>query len=268
MARVSVVMATFERPAMLAEAVQSVVRQAFSDWELLVVDDGSTDGTPELLGRLAREEPRLRPLRIPHSARHGRVRNEAIRASRASLVAFLDDDDQWHAHALGHLVELMEPPGTVLAFGRMERFGAGHGVWPRDAPPAVVDVRRLLRGNPVPLSAAIARRDALLAAGLFPEDVEATPDYELWLRLARLGTVRGSAEVVARYRVHPGNMSRRLELECEELDHMYSRLQSEWALPRHWLAPGRRAIARSRARRATSWTVAARAWVRALHPWP
>jgi glycosyltransferase involved in cell wall biosynthesis len=267
MPRVSVVMATFERPALLVDAVRSVVGQSFVDWELLVVDDGSTDGTSAVLADLAAREPRLRCLQLPHSARHGRVRNEGIRAARAPLVAFLDDDDLWQPHALGRLVGLMEEPDTVLAFGRMERFGAGQGVWPRHAP-AVVDLRRLLRGNPIPLSAAIARRDALVAAGLFPEDVEATPDYELWLRLARLGRVRGCADVVVRYRVHPGNISRRLELESVELDRLYARLQAEWSLPRSWLAPGRRAIARSRARRAATWAGAARAWARALDPWP
>ena len=76
---VSIVLPTFDRLALLREAVDSVRAQTFGDWELIVVDDGSEDGTAEYLEALAREEPRVRVARLPHSGRPARARNEAVR---------------------------------------------------------------------------------------------------------------------------------------------------------------------------------------------
>lgn len=257
--RVALVVPTYEREALLAEALASLVSQPFGDWECVVVDDGGTEGSDgaggaaALVARLSRGEPRLRYMRLSHTGSHGRARNAGIRATTAPLVAFLDDDDLLPAGALEERVALIDRfPDAPAAFGRVELFGERTGTWPSDLAEGRVDLRRLLRGNPVPLSTVVARREALETAGLFPEEPVATPDYELWLRLARGAPLASTRAVLARYRVHPGNMSRRKALEVEELTRLYDRLEREWDLPASLLAPARRGLLRQRARLAPS----------------
>jgi glycosyltransferase involved in cell wall biosynthesis len=267
MPTVAVIVATYDRAAYLEEAIRSVQQQTITDWECVVVDDGSTDDTRLQLAALAAREPRLRWLSLPHSGLHGQVRNAGIRASTAPLVAFLDDDDLWLPPTLARQVAALEKDGeAALAFGRMERFGAGRGLWPRERLSPRLRLTRLLQGNVIPLSTVMARRGPLEAAGLFPEDVEATPDYELWLRLARRHTLRALPEVLCRYRVHAGSISRRKPLEIEELDRLYARIEREWGVPPRLLARARRGLHRARARAAPSLRESLGHWARALRP--
>jgi glycosyltransferase involved in cell wall biosynthesis len=267
MPQVAVVVATWNRAALLAEALASVRAQTFADWECLVAVDGSTDGTGACLEQWVREEPRIRALHLPHGGVHGRVRNAALRETTAPLVAFLDDDDLWLPHTLARQLDsLAADPAAALVCGRVDRFGEDLGVWPRRPAPARLSLAHLLRGNVVPFSTVMARREALAEAGLFPEDVEATPDYELWLRVARRHPLCARPDVLARYRVHAGNMSHRRGLEVTELERLYDRLEREWGLPRRALAPARRGLARARARAAPRLADALRHWVRALAP--
>jgi glycosyltransferase involved in cell wall biosynthesis len=261
---VSVLIATFERAALLAEAVASVRAQTFTDWECLIADDGSADDTPARLAGLLAEEPRLRCLRLAHSGSPGAVRNAALAAARGALVACLDDDDVWRPDALERLLMALDAtPDAPLAFGRVERFGQASGTWPRGSLPGRVDLPRLLRGNLVPLPATLARRAALHAAGGFREDVLLSADYELWLRLARAAPLAFHDAVVGCYRVHPGSLSRRRGLEADELERLYARLEQEWRLPRNLLTPGRRNVARTRARLAPALRAALPLWWRA-----
>jgi len=240
---VTVIIPTWNRAPLLAETLASVQAQTHADFACLVADDGSSDGTHALVEGLA--DPRFRLLRLARCAMHGKVRNSALPEVRTPLVAFLDDDDRWVPDTLETQLNALGDAGMV--FGQMRRFGARTGVWPGRVPP-LVDLARLLRGNVIPLSTVLARVDALRAAGGFPEEVEATPDYELWLRVARRFKIVGVERVLCEYRVHEGNMSRRKALELDELDAFYRRLQQEWDLPDALLAPARRGIARGRAR--------------------
>ncbi|MEP7001943.1 MAG: glycosyltransferase family A protein, partial [bacterium] len=85
---------TYNREALLREAVASVVSQTFGDWELIVADDGSTDETRQYLSEV--RDPRVRPLMLAHCGNAARVRNAAVAQARGTWVAFLDSDDLWH----------------------------------------------------------------------------------------------------------------------------------------------------------------------------
>ncbi len=260
--RVCAVLATHRRPELLAGALASVAAQTFRDFETLVAEDGGTEETARVVARS--RVPGVRHLPLPSSGRHGAVRNAALRLTSAPLVAFLDDDDLWLPRRLEeHVAALEAVPAAGLVFGPVQRFGESRGPWPRRVPPRV-DLARLLRGNCVPLSAVLARREALEEARLFPEGTEATPDYELWLRVARRRPLAGHPEPLARYRVHAGGMSRWKALELEELSALYDRLEAEWSLPPRLLSPARRGLLRSRARLSASAGEALSLRVRAL----
>lgn len=268
MPRVSVVVPTRQREALLPEALASVAAQTVSDWECLVCDDGSTDGTRALVEALARRDGRFRLLALPPLRRHGAVRNRGIEAASAPVVAFLDDDDLLVPEALAlQLGALDESPAAPFVSGKVTRFGTAEGTWPRRLPRGPLGLPTLLRGNVVPLSTVAARRESLLAAGLFPATTEATPDYELWLRMVRRAPARTLDAVLARYRVHAGNMSARRGLEADELEALYARLEAEWDLPPRLLAPGRRGLLRTRARLARSPGLRLTLWLRSLAPW-
>lgn len=268
MPRVSVVVPTHDRRELLLEALGSVAEQTVLDLECLVCDDGSADGTAEAVAAFARRDGRFRLLALPRIGRHGAVRNHGVRAARADVVAFLDDDDLLLPGTLEtQLAALEAAPEAPFVFGRVERFGGATGTWPRRRP-GPLGLEELLRGNVVPLSTVAARREALLSAGLFPEATEATPDYELWLRMVRAAKAKGLDAVLARYRVHAGSMSARRGLEADELEALYARLEAEWSLPARLLAPGRRGVLRTRARLARRPGERLRLWLRALGPSP
>jgi teichuronic acid biosynthesis glycosyltransferase TuaG len=262
---VSVIVPTWNRPVLLAEALASVRAQTFADWECVVADDGSTDETPSVAERFAREDPRFSLVQLSHSGSHGRARNAGIAGSRGPLIAFLDDDDLWREEKLARQVAaLAEAPEAALVFCRVERFGEGTGLWPRRAREKRPSFERLLLGNFIPCSTVLARRAALGAAGLFPEGVVATPDYELWLLMARAAPILAMPDALCRYRVHEGNMSQQKALEFEELDALYTRLAREGGIPPRVLATARRGLARQRARAAPSFVEALPHWWRFL----
>jgi glycosyltransferase involved in cell wall biosynthesis len=264
--RVAIVIATHRRPALLAEALESVAAQTFRDVETVVAEDGGTEETARIVA--ASGAPGVRHVPLAFCGRHGAVRNEALRQVSSPLVAFLDDDDLWLPRRLEvHVAALEAVPSAGLVFGPVRRFGEREGTWPRHVPPRV-DLALLLRGNCVPLSSVLARREALEGAGLFPESTEATPDYELWLRVARSRLLVGHPEPLVRYRVHAGGMSRRKALEVEELAALLTRLESEWDLPPRLLSPARRGLLRSRARLAPGLGEAIRLRALSLAPGP
>ena len=97
---VSVVMSTWNRAGLVTRAVHSVMGQTYRDLELIVIDNGSTDRTPEALAAI--RDPRLRIIRIAVNAGAAAARNAGIRAARGQLIAFHDDDDVWFARKLEH----------------------------------------------------------------------------------------------------------------------------------------------------------------------
>src|SRR5262249_29721458 len=114
MAQVSVVIPTYNRAEMVIRAVQSVTEQTFQDFELIVVDGGSTDDTVMRLQPLGASRLRLLPLSANSGG--GRARNEGLRAARAELVAFLDSDDEWLPRKLeAQLARLHETSDSRVA---------------------------------------------------------------------------------------------------------------------------------------------------------
>lgn len=185
---ISVVLPSRNRAHCLARAVQSVLWQTWGDLELVVVDDGSTDGTGALLEQM--EDPRLRVLR--REAGHGAAaaRNAGVAAARGSWIAFQDSDDVWLPHKLERQMALVgrEGPEPAVAWCGMLRVFAERAQYQPSRP----CVRRngamlpaLLWGPVIGTQTILVRRDALETVGGFSETLETCEDWELALRLAR-----------------------------------------------------------------------------------
>lgn len=191
--RVSVVVPTYRRPQRLRRAVASVFRQTAEDWELIIVDDndpGSPERreTEEVVAELAGDE-RVRYIRSPRNAGGGAARNMGIREARSALVAFLDDDDEWHATKLERQLRCFDevPPEVGLVYCRVRVLDTSTGresLTPTDG--RSHSVRDLLRRNTVgTTSAVMCRTEALRAVGSFDESLPARQDLDLYIRLAQ-----------------------------------------------------------------------------------
>ena len=112
---VSVVMATFNRSNLLPYSTASVRWQTFTDWELIIVDDGSTDDTAEVVGKLTAEEPRIRYVRRDRPAGEQSLANNAgFAAARGRIIAYLNHDDLWFPDHLQGALTHMEKTGADL----------------------------------------------------------------------------------------------------------------------------------------------------------
>lgn len=205
---VSIVMPCFNAHGHLPLSVGSVLAQSFADWELIAVDDGSTDDTRAWLDR--QRDPRIRVLGQPNAGVSA-ARNRGIHAAQGELLAFLDADDSWEPHFLQAMVgALRARPDAVLAYCGWQNVGLPG---PRGRPfvPPELEVadkaERLFGGCQWPIHAALVRRQAVVAAGGFDAQLKNAEDYALWLEIAAERPIVLVAEVLAHYRFHGGEQA-------------------------------------------------------------
>jgi glycosyltransferase involved in cell wall biosynthesis len=190
MSLVSVVIPTRDRAEWALRAVRGVLAQTFPGFEVVVVDDASTDGTVRRVRRLA--DPRLRLLRLPKPTGASHARNAGVRAASGDLVAFLDSDDEWLPTKLeaqlDRLGQCENRSRTVVYCSYVTHDDVAGRRMPSRLPIHEGDVLvPLLRGWNVATSTALVPRAALERVGGFDERLSGAQEYDLWLRLAQDG---------------------------------------------------------------------------------
>jgi len=207
---VSVVIPTYDRLPLLREAVESVRVQSFTDWELVVVDDGSTDGTQAFLDALANEDMRVRPLAMPHSGSATVARSTGVSASRGEWIAFLDSDDLWIPRKLEvQLRETLQHPECGWSYTAYRHIDARGTEIPgrpaRATPPRsgwiLEDILSFTIAAAMPTL--LVRRSLFDAIGGFDQALVLRSDYDLALRLALASESVGVADTLVIVRDHP-----------------------------------------------------------------
>ena len=213
---VSVAVGVYNVERYIKPAVESVLNQTYGHLELVVVDDGSTDGTVARLEEV--RDPRLTVVRCAHRG-SAPTRNEAIRRTTGKYVGLLDGDDLYLPGKLERHIEFLESsPKTDVSFSRFQSIdedGIEMGV-PSRPPEQPLSFETLLVGFPVNGSSAVVRRSAFETAGLFDEELPSCLDLDLWLRLAlvRDGNLHCVPEILTLYRRRRGQITgdwRRME---------------------------------------------------------
>ena len=203
---ISVIMACYNAAPYVEEAVSSALRQTYAHTEVIVVDDGSRDASPEIVKQLAEAHPgRVRLEHLTHSGPYP-ARNLGLSHARGDYVAFLDADDWWREDCLEKLLATLQQSKADLAYCGWQNVGE-HILNPEPhIPPAYETedpVTAFLKSCPWPIHAALVRRSVLTAVGGFSERYFSSMDYDLWLRiLAHTGNIVRLPEVMAFYRWH------------------------------------------------------------------
>jgi glycosyltransferase involved in cell wall biosynthesis len=207
--RVSVLVPAYNAEQHLPRAILSVLGQSYTDWELIVADDGSTDATSAVAEGFG---SRVRVVRSPVNRGLAATRNLALEHAQGDLVALLDSDDAWLPGYLEQQVDLHERTGASIvccdAFlereGRRlpELYGDRFG-----RPSGPVTAITLLRSNPIFVSV-LCRRTVVVEAGMFDTTLRSVEDLDLWLRIVESGgTVAYNPAALVIYRLAEGTLS-------------------------------------------------------------
>jgi glycosyltransferase involved in cell wall biosynthesis len=199
---VSVVMPVHNRADVLPRAIGSVIEQSLADFELIVVDDGSTDGSADITRGF--DDPRVKLIVLGQNRGGNVARNEGIRAARAPLIAFLDSDDTYLPQKLQRVVAIfaerpeldllvdsfvkVQPPGSARA--RVVRRNPV--INDRELFRRALFTRRLWKATP----AIAARRDAIVRAGMFDETLRRLQDFDLLIRISEFANCASTDEVL------------------------------------------------------------------------
>ena len=232
----SVVIPAYNSEGFLAETVDSVYAQTVQPAEVIVVNDGSTDGTEPVLRQLEQRLPSLRWTTKPNGGQ-GSARNLGVSLATGELIAFLDHDDRWHRDKLARqLDQFAGDPGLALSFTALNTVTDGSAVLAgRDVPTPGVHylhtdwdpdpeevLRRLMSESPIgSCSTVVVRREALKPG--FSEHRPISDDWLMWLRMAAAGLRFGHVpEPLVEYHRHETNLSgyrlRRLNSQCAAFD--------------------------------------------------
>ena len=238
-------------------ALQSLLAQTFSDFEILVVDDASTDYTPRILERLQQQDPRLRILPNPTPLGISRSCNRAAKEARGVYLARMDADDIALPDRFAKQVAWMEAhPECVAVGGQTIRIDPDG--WPIDdwkMPLQHEEIETWLlsgRGGGIIHPTAMIRVEAFRKIGGYDETLDASQDYDLWLKLSENGKLANLPDVVLYYRLHLTSITCSRQLRqalCKERALREACKRRELAKPLGWPYRPRSEITPQRARR-------------------
>jgi glycosyltransferase involved in cell wall biosynthesis len=206
MAKVSVILPTYNRPERLSNALRSVLTQTEQDFEVFVIDDGSPSEAAAVDVVRAYGDPRLQCIRLAGNRGAAAARNAGLIRAHASFIAFLDDDDDWLPAKLEVQLAFLQQRGP--------RVGGVHTAWITVDETAGTRVttrcidRRFdpTRGiNDITTSAVLMRRECFDAVGLFDEELPASHDFDMWIRVSEAFDLLYLDHPLVRYYLHPGH---------------------------------------------------------------
>ena len=202
---ITVIMPCYNARAFVEQAVQSVLEQKHVSLELIAVDDGSDDGSPQILESLAAKySPQIKFFSQVNKGPYP-ARNLGLKKAAGNFIAFLDADDYWEKNCLSSLLKAIEEKQADIAYCGWQNIGRRKGLEPY-IPPVYEErdiIEAFLNSCPWPIHAALTRRSIIERVGGFSERYFSSMDYDLWLRISAVTPkIIHVGEVLAYYRWH------------------------------------------------------------------
>ena len=246
---ISIIVPVYNVEKYIEETIASVLAQTYPDWELLLVEDGSSDGTAERIERIAgeRKDPRLRLLRQPSNQGAARARNRGLQEARGRYIAYLDADDLWAPEKLERELRFMKEKDAAFAFTGYEfadERGQGTGKIVRV--PATLNYRQALSNTTIFTSTVMFDTEKIGKDRLEMPRVK-SEDTALWFRVLRSGCLAyGLDENLVKYRRMGGTLSANKLEALRRIWNLYRREEglSLWRSAYHFCFWALRAVKR------------------------
>jgi teichuronic acid biosynthesis glycosyltransferase TuaG len=213
--KISVITPAFNSGNYIAQSIEAVQSQTFTDWELIIVDDGSTDNTKGIVEEFIKSDSRIKYI-YQANGKQGKARNIAISEANGEYLAFLDSDDLWVPNKLEKQLACILEKKVDLVFTQGWSFQSSieEDVKEVDTPLGIQKNSQLLMkqlyGYGLPILSVLVKTKVVLNVGGFEEDlrVQNAEDYQLWLKICDAGyTFYGMNERLFYYRVHPNQVT-------------------------------------------------------------
>jgi glycosyltransferase involved in cell wall biosynthesis len=230
MPTVSVVMPAYNASNYIQEAINSVIAQTFSNWELIIVDDGSTDTTSDILAENCKQDDRITSF-FQENGKQGKARNLGISHARGIYIAFLDADDFWLPEKLEIQLREIEERNVDLVFSDSYIFN-DNNVSNRNEKMNTINatlegieaLRLFLEGNRIPTLTVLVKKEKINLVKGFTEkkEIPLAEDYHLWLKLIiKNGVFYGSDKTLASYRIHDESSTSRDKIASKQLPEVF-----------------------------------------------
>lgn len=208
MPETSIITPVFNANLHLEESLNSVLTQRYSDWEHILIDDGSQDDSVATIERYAALDSRVTLIRLEKNSGAAVARNAGIEVAKGRFIAFLDSDDLWLPEKLSAQVAFMESTGVALSYTGYEVMKEnGERTGEVSTAAASLSYRDMLRYNKI--GCLTAMYDTRQLGKVYMPELRKRQDYALWLKILRqTGTARGLDQVLALYRQRSGSISR------------------------------------------------------------
>ncbi len=210
--KVSVIIPTYNRASLLPRAIKSVLNQTFKDFELIIVDDCSTDNTEEVVEEFQKKDKRIKYLRLKkNSGAPAHPRNVGIKNSQGKYIAFLDNDDEWLPEKLEKQLNLFEKTNNPkLGFvGGNVLIVEENRIKEYKVPKCGDNFQNFLSNCLIKSTSSVMIRKIVLEdVNLFDESLESTDDWEMWIRISQKYDFDFVSEPIFKYYFHQQNLSR------------------------------------------------------------
>ena len=231
--KVSIIIPTYNRANLLSRAIKSILNQTFKDFELIIVDDGSTDNTRQVVEKFQKEDSRIKYIWQENSGAPARPKNTGIKNSTGEYIAFLDDDDEWLPEKLEKQLKLFEnSEKNNLGFVGCNFYINEDNKTKLYKIPKMKNVfKNLLEGVVINGSSGIMIKKLVIGnVGLFDENFKSSEDWDLWIRISQKYDFDFIKEFLFKRYFHGGNLTKTGSYctKIKELKYLLEKYQSSY----------------------------------------